>query len=80
MFAPIALVAMSAEGRGPAIAESAQRLLLLTRKHVTPASQEVVLMGADHIGHFRPMSFHPFGGSNSSGLVVARTVTSATCK
>jgi len=80
MFAPIALVAMSAEGRGPAVAKSLQGLLLLAREHMTPASQEVVLMGADHIGHFRPMRFHPFGGSNSSGLVVARTATSATCK
>jgi hypothetical protein len=80
MVAPIALVAMTTEGRGPAVAKSPQRLALLAREHVTPASQEVVLMGANHIGHFQPMLFHAFGGSNSSGLVVARTVTSATCK
>jgi hypothetical protein len=43
-----------------------------------------VLMGAEDIGQFQPVRFHPLGGmrqresSDSSGLIVPRTFTSAT--
>ena len=86
MSAPIALLEMTAQDRGPAVTNVSQRFPLLARQHGVPASQEIVLMGAEDIGQFQPMLFHHLGGmrwsdsSDSSGLVVARTATSATCR
>ncbi len=86
MSAPVALIEMTTQDRGPAVTNVSERFPLLARQHGVPASQEIALMGAEDIGQFQPMLFHPFGGmrrsdsSDSSGLVVARTFTSATCR
>ena len=86
MSAPVALIEMTAQDRSPAVADISKRFPLLAREHGVPASQEIVLMSAEDIGQFQPMRFHPLGGmrqsdsSDSSGLVVARTFTSATCR
>ena len=86
MSAPVALIEMTTQDRGPAVANISKRFPLLARQHGVPASQEIVLMSAEDIGQFQPMRFHPFGGirrsdsSDSSGLVVPRTFTSATCR
>jgi hypothetical protein len=52
---------------------------------VVPTSQEISLMSAEDIGQFQPMLLHRGGGiksrsSESRGLAVERTATSATCK
>src|SRR5271155_987145 len=86
MSAPVALIEMTAQDRSPAVADISKRFPLLAREHGVPASQEIALMGAEDIGQFQPMRFLSFGGirrsasSDSSGLVVPRTFTSATCK
>jgi len=86
MSAPVALIEMTAQDRGPAVANVSERFPLLARQHGVPASQEIALMSAEDIGQFQPMLWHHFGGrrrsdsSDSSGLVVARTFTSATCR
>jgi hypothetical protein len=85
MSAPIALPEMATQGRSPAVANVFQRSPLLARQHVVPARQEVLLMSAEDIGQFQPMIFHLAGGvrsrsSESSGLAVVRTATSATCR
>ncbi len=86
MSAPVALIEMTAQDRGPAVANVSERLPLLARQHGVPASQKIILMSAEDIGQFQPMLWHHFGGrrrsesSDSSGLVVPRTFTSATCR
>ena len=86
MSAPVALLEMTAQDGCPAVADIPERFPLLAREHGVPASQEIVLMSAEDIGQFQPMRFHSFGGirrsesSDSSGLVVPRTFTSATCR
>jgi hypothetical protein len=86
MSAPVALIEVTTQGRGPAVANVSERFPVLARKPGVPASQEIVLMGAEDIGQFQPMLLHYFGGrrrrdsSDSSGLVTARTFTSATCR
>ena len=86
MSAPVALIEVTTQDRGPAVTNVSKRFPLLARQDGVPASQEMVLMGAEDIGQFQPMRFHPLGGmrhsdsSDSSGLVVARTFTSATCR
>ena len=86
MSAPVALIEMTTQDRGPAVANVSERFPLLARQHGVPARQEIVLMSAEDIGQFQPMRFHSFGGrrrsdsSDSSGLVVPRTFTSATCR
>ncbi len=85
MSAPVALLKVSPQGRGPAVANVVQRSPLLARQHMVPASQKILLMGAEDIGQFQPMLFHWEVGirsrsSESSGLAVERTATSATCK
>ncbi len=62
MSAPVALIEMTAQDRGPAVANVSQRFPLLARQHGVPASQEIVLMSAEDIGQFQPMRFHHFGG------------------
>ena len=85
MSAPVALVEMAAQDCGPAVPNVSKRFPLLARQHGVPASQEIALMSAEDIGQFQPMLWHHFGGrrrsesSDSSGLVVPRTFTSATC-
>src|SRR5580658_4070381 len=86
MSAPVALIEMTAQDRGPAVPNVSKRFPLLAREHGVPASQEIVSMGAEDIGQFQPMRFHPLSGrrrsdsNDSSGLVVPRTFTSATCR
>src|SRR4249920_265490 len=86
MPAPVALIEMTTQDRGPAVANVSQRFPLLARQHGVPESQEIVLMSAEDIGQFQPMLWHHLGGrrrsesSDSSGLVVPRTFTSATCR
>ena len=86
MSTPVTLIEMTTQDRGPAVADISKRFPLLAREHGVPASQEIVLMSAEDIGQFQPMRFHSLGGirrsdsSDSSGLVVPRTFTSATCR
>ena len=86
MSAPVALLEVAAQGRSPAVANILQRSPLLARQHVVPASQEILLMSADDIGQFQPMIVHRWmavrssDSNESNGLMVERTLTSATCK
>src|ERR1700719_3488752 len=86
MSAPVALIEVTTQDRSPAVTNISKRFPLLAREHGVPASQEIVLMSAEDIGQFQPMRFHSLGGirrsdsSDSSGLVVPRTFTSATCR
>src|SRR5580658_6629258 len=86
MSAPVALIKMTTQDRGAAVPNVSERFPLLAREHGVPASQEIVSMGAEDIGQFQPMRFHPLSGrrrsdsNDSSGLVVPRTFTSATCR
>ena len=86
MSAPVALIEMTTQDRSPAVTNISERLPLLARQDRVPARQEIVLISAEDIGQFQPMRFHPFGGirrsasSDSSGLGVPRTFTSATCR
>ena len=61
MPAPVALVEMTAQDRGPAVTNVSERFPLLARQHGVPASQEIALMGAEDIGQFQPMRFHRLG-------------------
>jgi len=86
MSTPVTFIEVTTQHCAPAVAKVSERYPLLAREHGVPASQEIVLMSAEDIGQFQPMWFHPFGGrrrsesSDSSGLVVPRTFTSATCR
>jgi hypothetical protein len=82
MSAPIALLDAATQGGGPAVANVLKRFPLLARQDRVPASQEIALMSAEDIGQFGPMWFHRRKSSSreSSGLAVARTATSATCR
>jgi len=86
MSAPIALLDATAQSGGPAIANVVERFPLLARQNRIPASQKIALMGAEDIGQFGPMRFHLWigrrsrAGSESRGLTVERTATSATCR
>ena len=84
MSAPVTLLEVAAQRRRPAVLNVLQRSPLRARQHVAPACQEILLMSAKDIGQFQPMGFHLRGGtrsrsSESSGLAVVRTATSATC-
>jgi hypothetical protein len=52
MSAPVALVQMTTQDRGPAVTNVSERFSLLARQRGVPASQESVLMGAEDIGQF----------------------------
>ena len=85
MSAPVTLLEVATQGRRPAVANVLQRSPLLARQYVVPASQEILLMSAEDIGQFQPMLFHRgievrSRSSESRGLAVERTATSATCK
>ena len=83
MSAAIALLDAPAEGRRAAVANVAQGFALLAREHVTPARQQIAVMRADDVGHLGPTRVHGsiegnLRSSESSGLGVERTATSAT--
>jgi hypothetical protein len=84
--APVALPEMATQGRGPAVANVFQRSPLWAGQHVVPASQEILLMSAEDIGQFQPMIVHRWiavrssDSNQSNGLMVERTLTSATCR
>ena len=86
MSTPVTFIEVTTQDRSPAVANVSERFPLLARQHGVPTCQEIVLMGAEDIGQFQPMRFHSLGGrsrsdsSDSSGLVVPRTFTSATCR
>src|SRR5271168_5174260 len=54
MPAPVALIQMTTQDRGPAVPNVSERFPLLARQDGVPASQESVLIGAEDIGHFQP--------------------------
>jgi hypothetical protein len=58
MSAPVALLEVTAQDRGAAVANVSQRSPLLAGQHRVPASQEILLMSAEDIGQFQPMLFH----------------------
>jgi hypothetical protein len=62
MSAPVALIEMTTQDRGPAVTNVSERFPLLARQHGVPAGQEIVTMSAKDIGQFQPMRFHSFGG------------------
>jgi hypothetical protein len=85
MSAPVTLVEVAAQDCGPAAANVSQCPFLLARQHVIPASPKILLMRAEDIGQFQPMWVHLADGtrsrsSESNGLAVLRTATSATCR
>ena len=83
---------MATQGRCAAITNIREGFPLPWGEHVTPASQEIVFVCAENIGHFEPMLVHrsglnvlaaltmSSGSNNSSGLVVERVAVSATCR
>jgi hypothetical protein len=83
MSAAITLLDASAEGRRAAVTNVAQGFALLARKRAIPTCQQIAVMNADNVGHLGPMRLHDANGGNlrsseSSGLGVERTATSAT--
>ena len=82
---------MGAQCGRAAQADIAQHLPLLVRQCGTPALKELMLMGMEDIGHFEPMLTHavrfpPWAvrvsrmGKSSSGLAVACSLASETCR
>jgi hypothetical protein len=85
MSTPVTLLDAPAEGSRAAVANITQGFALFARQHVIPTRQQSAVMSADNVGHLRPTWIHDsIGGkwrsSESSGLSVARTATSATCR
>src|SRR5277367_5325156 len=89
--AAIAPFKVGAEGRRSASADIAQHLPLLVRESMAPALKELVLVSVEDIGHFEPMSGHAVlfppctvrmsrMGRSSSGLAVACSLASETCR
>ena len=93
MSAGIALlhaVRMIAEGCRAAVADRVERSSLMGTEYMSPFCEELSFVRAEDIGHFKPMLPHFLDGtvlaarirssvpSVSSGLLVVRTVTSAT--
>src|SRR5271168_4769972 len=89
--AAIASFEMSAERSRSASTDIAQHLPLLVREDVGPALKELVLVSVKDIGHFEPMFSHvvlspprvlPVArmGKASSGLAVACSLASETCR
>ena len=84
MPAPVALLDVSAQRRGPAGRDVAQGAALLGRERVAVAIEEGITMVAKDIGHFEPRSGHGCGrpsvggASRSSGLCVACRVAAET--
>jgi len=81
---------MATQGGSAAITNIREGFPLPWGEHVTPASQKIVFVCAENIGHFRPMFVHgsglnvlaafmmSSGSNNSSGLMVERVAVSAT--
>ena len=81
---------MAAEGGRAAVANSLEGFSSMRTEYMSPFREEIAFVGAEHIGHFEPMLGHRSGGmlpaartrssapSISSGLLVERTVASAT--
>jgi len=85
MSAAIALLDAPAEGSRAAVANVAQGFALLARRYVIPACQQIAVMRADDVGHLGPTRVPDsiegkLRSSESSGLIVERTATSATCR
>src|SRR5271157_1642784 len=88
--AAIASFQMSAQRGRTAQADIAQHLPLLVRESMAPALKELVLVSVKDIGHFEPMSVHAVlfppwvrvmrMGRSSSGLAVACSLASETCR
>ena len=83
---------MAAEGSRAAVANRFEGLSLLGTENMPPLGEELLLVSAEHIGHFGPTVAHRFGGISlaartrsseprvSSGLLVERTAASLTCR
>ncbi len=82
---------MSAERRRSASTDVAQHLPLLVREDMAPVLKELVLVSVKDIGHFEPMFSHAVllrpcaarltrMGNASSGLAVACSLASETCR
>ncbi len=77
---------VAAEGGRAAIANRPESFLLMRAEYTPPLGEEVLFVCAEDIGHFEPMFSHRRGvfrirlsvPSSSSGLLVERTVLSAT--
>jgi len=91
IVAAIASFEMSAERRRSASADIAQYLPLLVRESMSPALKELVLVSMKDIGHFEPTFSHAIlspalslpmtrMGRSSSGLAVACSLASETCR
>jgi hypothetical protein len=89
--AAIASFQMSAQRGRTAQADIAQHLPLLVRESMAPVLKELVLVSVKDIGHFEPMSVHAVlfppramrmsrMGRSSSGLAVACSLASETCR
>src|ERR1017187_1648068 len=78
------------EGGRAAVENSLEGFSSMRTEYMSPFREEIAFVGAEHIGHFEPMLGHRSGGmlpaartrssapSISSGLLVERTVASAT--
>ena len=80
---------MAAQGSGAAVADRAESFSLMRTDYMSPFREELFFVRAEDIGHFEPVLSHFFGTvslartrwsepSISSGLLVERTVMSAT--
>ena len=81
---------MAAEGGRAAVANCSEGFSLMSTEHVSPSREEIAFVHAENIGHFEPMFPHRPGlmvlaartrssePSSSSGLLMERTVVSAT--
>ena len=84
MPALIALLDVSAQGRGPAGGDVLQGAALLGREHVAVAFEEGIAVLSEDLGHFELRPGHGFGrpsvggSSRSSGLCVACRVAAET--
>ena len=84
MPAPVALLDVPAQGRGPAGRDVAAGAALLRRERVAVPVEEGITMGPEDIGHFEPRSGHGCGRpsvggpSRSSGLCVASRAAAET--
>ena len=81
---------MAAERGRAAVADCVECLSLMGTDHMPPFSKELFFVDAEDIGHFEPMFFHGFFGTEertrsiesrlSSGLFVERTALSERCR
>ena len=81
---------MAAQGSGAAVADRAESFSPMRTGYMSPSREELFFIRAEDIGHFEPVLSHFFGETVlaartrssepgiSSGLLVERTVRSAT--